>query len=184
MKRSVCLLAAFVCCVIGPAYALYSVADHGLWPKSWPRAMEPLRIQARTLVGPEVESRHYAIRFTKREQFDAVWPEILKVKSKNAPIFLVHGPNFFLGDNAKAGVVIHTPPAGRDIKPGAPGVPINGVENPHVKWMNANTIDVVVDDDIVSVDRLKLPKSVVVIDERARSAAGAKPGASSGASER
>jgi hypothetical protein len=73
-------------------YALYEVSDHGTWPKSWPKELESLRNQARTLVGPEVAFEHYQIPFTNREQFESAWPHLLKVKSKGAPIILVRGP--------------------------------------------------------------------------------------------
>src|SRR5438270_8081590 len=130
MQRTTAALAALFLCAVVPAYASYSVSERGDWPKSWPRTMEPLRKQARTLVGPMVENRHYAIRFAKREEFESAWPAILKLKTKGAPVFLVRGPNFFLGDKAKAGVVIHCPPAPvAGVRP-APGTPIPGVTNP------------------------------------------------------
>jgi hypothetical protein len=66
MKRTTVLLAAIVFCVVGPVYALYTVSDRGEWPKSWPKELEPLRKQSRTLEGPEAPDRHYAIRFTKK----------------------------------------------------------------------------------------------------------------------
>jgi hypothetical protein len=42
--------------------------------------------------------RHYAIPFAKREEMESAWPHILKVKSKGAPVVIVRGPNFFLGE--------------------------------------------------------------------------------------
>src|SRR6266576_2999638 len=109
MKRRIAFLAAMFLaaiafCAVGPAYALYSISFTGDWPKSWPKELEPLRKQSRTLVGPEVECRHYAIAFAKREEFEAAWPHLLKVKTTGAPVVLVRGPNFFLGEKAVAGV--------------------------------------------------------------------------------
>ena len=49
---------------------------------------------------------HYTIPFTKREEFEAAWPHLLKVKPKGAPILLVRGPSFWLKD---AGVCVHCP---------------------------------------------------------------------------
>src|SRR5258707_2986918 len=92
MKRRTALLAAIAFCAAGSAYAIYEVNDRGTWPQSWPKELEPLRKQARTLVGPEVLNRHYQIPFTKRSEFEAAWPHLLKVKSKGAPIILVRGP--------------------------------------------------------------------------------------------
>ena len=64
------LAAITVCAVCSTAFALYSVEDRGSWPKTWPAELEPLRKQARTLVGPTVECRHYAIPFAKRDEFE------------------------------------------------------------------------------------------------------------------
>src|SRR5262245_60037100 len=60
MHKTTVLLAVLLFCGIGPAYALYSVIDRGEWPKIWPRKLEPLRKQSRTLVGPMAPHRHYA----------------------------------------------------------------------------------------------------------------------------
>ena len=159
-------MAALLCSALVPAYALYSVSNRGEWPKSWPRELEPLRKQARTLVGPEVAQRHYAIPFTKREEFASAWSPLLKVKTIGAPIFLVRGPSFFLAEHSKAGVVVHAPPLGQSRNPATPEAPIANVENPRMRWMNTTYIEVVVDDDIIDAKRMPLPKGVTVIDER------------------
>jgi hypothetical protein len=151
MKRMIALLVAIVFCAIGSAYALYQVSEEGTWPKSWPKELEPLRKQSRTLVGPEVLNRHYAIRFTKREELESAWPHILSVKSKGAPIFLVRGPNFFLGGKTKAGVVVHCPPLGQADDPATP---------------EATFIELVADGDVVDLNRLPLPADTPIIDRR------------------
>jgi hypothetical protein len=53
-------------------------------------------MQSRTLEGPTRPLLHYAIPFTNRAEFESVWPHILKVKSKGAPIVLRLGPSFWL----------------------------------------------------------------------------------------
>jgi hypothetical protein len=169
MQRTTAVLAALLFCVVGPAYAVYSVGERGEWPKSWPGKLEPLRNQSRTLVGPVGLDRYYAIRFTKRAEFESAWPQLLKVKSKGAPVFLVRAPNFFLGDHGKAGVVVHCPPLGQADNPATPEAPIAGVTNPGERWMNTTYIELVVDDDIVNVKRIKLPKGVPIIDQRDQS---------------
>jgi len=150
MKRTTVMLAAIVFCVAGSVYALYLVNDRGDWPKSWPKELEPLRKQSRTLVGPEPLARHYAIRFTKRDEFESAWPHILDVNSKGAPLVLVRGPNFFLGNDRKAGVVIHCPPLGESDDPGK--------------------IELVVDGEIVDLNRIPLPADTPIIDERFKDA--------------
>ena len=137
-------LAAIALCAVGPTYADYSVSFKGEWPKSWPKELEPLRKQARTLVGPRVEYRHYAIPFTKREEFESAWPHLLKVNSKGAALRLVRGPNFFLGGHI-AGVVVHSPPLGQE---------------------DPTYIELVVDGEVVDLNRIPLPADTPIIDER------------------
>jgi hypothetical protein len=167
MNRTTPFLAAVAfCAVCSSANALYSVSFTGDWPKSWPAELEPLRKQSRTLVGPEVECRHYAIPFAKREEFEAAWPHLLKVKTKGAPVFLVRGPNFFLGEKAKAGVVVHSPPEGQANDPATPEGPIPGIANARERWMNTTYIELVVDGQIVDLNRVPLPADTPIIDDR------------------
>jgi hypothetical protein len=166
MNRTTALLAgiAFLA-ASSTANALYSLSLTGDWPKTWPAELEPLRKQARTLVGPMVECRHYAISFADREQFEAAWPHVLKVKTKGAPIVLVRGPNFFL-DQKPAGVIVHCPPEGQWKNPATPEAPIPGVVNPRERWMNTNYIEMVVDGQIVDLNRISLPPDTPIVDER------------------
>ena len=166
MKKTL-LTALAVLIAASAAHAMYSVSGTGDWPKSWPKEMEPLRKQAQTLVGPMVDARHFAIRFNSREQFEAAWPSLLKVKTKAAPIFVVRGESFFL-DKGKAGVIVHCPPEGQNKNPNTPEKPIEGVQNLRVRWMNTNYLEVVDDGNIVDFSRVKVPKGTTVVDERAR----------------
>jgi len=167
MNRKAALLTTVTICVACSAvYALYTVSYTGDWPKTWPAELEPLRKHSRTLVGPEVECRHYAIPFTKREEFESAWPHLLKVKTKGAPIVLVRGPNFFLGEKATAGVVVHSPPEGQARNPATPEAPIAGVTNARERWMNTTYIELVVDGQIVDLNRIPLPPDTSIIDER------------------
>ncbi len=166
MKKTVALLAAMLFCVLGPAYALYTVSEQGEWPKSWPRELDPLRKQARTMVGPMVPERHYAIRFTSRKEFESAWPYLLKVKTRAAPIFLIRSSYFFLSDHNKAGVIVHTPPLGQSKNPATPEAPIPGETNPRQRWAQTTVLEVMVDDDIIDWKHIALPKGTVVIDQR------------------
>jgi hypothetical protein len=148
------------------AFALYSVSETGDWPKDWPAELEPLRKQTRTLVGPTFSSQHFAMRFTDRDEFEAAWPHILKVKSKGAPIFLVRGPNFFLGKE-QAGVVLHSPPKGQWENPNTPEAPIEGyAEESRSRWHNTNYIELVVDGRTIDLNRIRLPSGTPIVDER------------------
>ena len=163
MKRTIAILAALTRCAASSVYALYLVNDEGQWPKDWPKELEPLRKQSRTLVGPEVQYQHYAIPFTKRDEFESAWPQLLKVKTTGAPIVLKRGPSFWLGDKSTAGVCIHTPPAGE--APIPDGKAVNG------NWEQTIYIELIVDGNIVDLNRIPLPADTPIIDERFKEAA-------------
>ena len=167
MTRTIALMVALALfAVCSPAYALYSVAHTGTWSKSWPIELEPLRKQSRTLVGPTMAHRHFAVRFTDRDDFESAWPHLMKVKSKGAPIFLVRGPNFFLGEQTAAGVVVHCPPEGQWDNPATPEAPIQHAKDPRTRWLYTNYIVLVVDGKIVDLNRIPLPSDTPIIDER------------------
>ncbi len=162
MKPAIAILAAIVLFSAGPLYADYGVENRGSWPDDWPKELEPLRAQSRTLEGPLVPLLHYAIPFTKREAFEAAWPHLLKVKSQGAPIVLRRGPSFWLGDESSAGVCIHTPPQGQ--------APIADAKNVGGRWEQTIYIELIVDGEIVDLNRIPLPPDTPIIDERFKSA--------------
>jgi hypothetical protein len=167
MDRRIALAIFVALCAIGStAYAVYSVSDTGMWPKSWPSELEPLRKQSRTLEGPEALNLHYAIRFAKRDAFEAAWPHIVKVKRKGAPLLLKRGPNFFLGIGSTAGVVVHCPPRDQADAPGPQGAPIPGKTDERVLGRNAFSLELVVDGSIVDLNRISFPADAPIIDER------------------
>ncbi len=157
MRRISIVLTMLLVLLVGPVLAEYSVAERGEWPKSWPKQLEPLRKQSTTFVGPMVEFQWYAMHFTDRAQFEAAWPHILKVKSKDAPIYLVAAPYFFLGEHCKAGVVLRCPPR---LHPGSPS------EQPGYD----TDIRLLVDGDIVDLKRITIPKGIKIIDQRVKAA--------------
>ena len=166
MKRTIAVVAAIAFCAVCSVHADYAVTGQGTWPKSWPKELEPLRKQASTFEGPLDARQHYAIPFSKREEFESAWPHILKVKSKGAPVLLVRGPNFFLGEKVKAGVVVHSPPLGQADNPATPEAPILGITNVRERWMYTTYIELIVDGDIVDLNRIPLPADTPIIDER------------------
>ena len=129
--------------MVSSVFAAYYLADEGLWPKSWPKELEPLRKQARTFEGPEQPLLHYAIPFTKRDEFESAWPHLLKIKSKGAPIVLRRAPSFWLDDKATAGACVHTPSAGE--APIADGKDVKG------NWEKTIYIELVVDGAIIDL---------------------------------
>lgn len=111
------IVASIVLCGVCSVYALYEVTNEGAWPKSWPKELEPLRNQARTLVHSQYSI--HEIPFTSREEFEAAWPHILAVKSKEAPLVLLSSPNKYrnFGETIKAGVRILSPLTGTLVTP-------------------------------------------------------------------
>lgn len=165
MKRTTAFLAALIVLAAGSAaYALYEVADEGLWPKSWPQELEPFRAHSRTLEGPLVSLLHYEIPFTDREQFEAAWPHLLKVKSDGAPVFLVRTPMVNVYD-LKSGVIIHSPPEATD-RSANPDRPLGGDKRDPQTWMWTTYIELVVDGEVVDLNRIPLPSDTPIIDRR------------------
>jgi hypothetical protein len=162
--RYVTFLAALTLCMITSVYAEYTVNPKGTWPNTWPKELEPLRKQATTLVGPMVEASHYEIPFTKREEFEAAWPFILKVKTPGAPIILKKGPKTDFFAVNPAGVLIHSPARG-DEEQGDAKAPLNG-EGLNQHSMRVTYIELVVDGNIVDLNRIAMPADTLVIDER------------------
>jgi hypothetical protein len=162
MKRTAILTAIVLCTLCSTAFAIWSVADEGQWPESWPKELEPLRKQSRTMEGGLISLIKYRIPFTKRGEFEAAWPHLLKIKSKGAPIILVRGPKESFFELKPAGVIVHSPPTGSR----QPEEPIAGVQNIGERWMNTTYIELVVDGLVVDLNRIQLPADTPIIDQR------------------
>jgi hypothetical protein len=160
MNRLTIGAAIIACCAACFAvHADYSVVNKGTWPTNWPKELEPLRAQSRTLEGPLAPNQHYAIPFTSRKDFESAWPHLLKVKSKESRLLLTRGPNFFLGEKAKAGVVVHSPPGGQ---PDNPAVQVGGLKG----GLSTTYIELIVDGEIVDLNRIPLPADTPIVDDR------------------
>jgi hypothetical protein len=196
------VLAASVCC------AMYGVSDKGTWPNTWPAELEPLRNQSRTLTHSN-SGNIYEIPLTSREQFETVWPHILKLKSEEAPITLLSSPDDFcnMGKPIKAGVRILSPLTGSKEPPEEASYPLteeaaskmlkigppwpddikskSGALPEYVvvkdgKWVPYTDkqqtehrmrrarieIQLIVDGDIVDLNRIPLPPNTPIIDLR------------------
>jgi hypothetical protein len=103
--------------------ALVMVDKGGHWPESWPKELEPYRKQAETFQVAEGNQLNiYEIRFRDREDFEQIWPTILRLKSKGAPIRLVScsdasrdATSMGLFDNKVPAVRILAPPFNTDV---------------------------------------------------------------------
>jgi hypothetical protein len=166
MKKITAFLAAVAFCAVCSVYADWGGSDHGAWPKSWPKELEPLRKQSGTMHGGEFELVIHRIPFAKREDFESAWPHLLKVKSKGAPVILVRSPmNHWHFGKTNAGVLIHCPPS-QTINPTEPATPLAGQTDPRVSWLRSTFIELVVDGSVVDLNRIALPADTPIIDER------------------
>jgi hypothetical protein len=166
MVRIRILVAAIaLCAMTSPAFALWKTFDKGAWPDTWPKALEPLRKQSRSMRGGGPDLSIHRIPFNDREAFEAAWPELLKVKTKGAPLVLLRSPNthWHFG-KTKAGVLIHTPSPNAKIK--EPAEPYEPTGDVVTRWWHTIYIELVVDGDIVDLNRIPLPPDTPIIDER------------------
>ena len=104
------LVASIFIIAVCSVYAMYEVTREGAWPKTWPKELETLRNQSRTLTHHAVNI--HEIPFSNREEFESVWPHILRIKSKEAPLILLSSPYDRLSKPIKAGVRILSPLTG------------------------------------------------------------------------
>lgn len=142
MSRNARLLAAIAITAVAlPALAIWHFSAEGQWPKTWPAELEQLRKQSRSLNGGIANLTFHEIPFTKREDFEAAWPSLLEVRHKDKPITLFRSPHEFLG-KMKAGVRIWDPP------------------------YETRNIWLVVDGNIVDLNRIPLPADTKIIDRR------------------
>jgi hypothetical protein len=182
MRRRIAFLAVILFVAVGSSVsALYGVTNKGTWPESWPKELDPLRKVSRTLTGPIAPRPHYEIPFAKREDFESAWPHLLKVASKGAPIILVRGPDSRLGIPVKAGVRIYAPPPQKGNRV-MPEEPLPGQRDARETWMYTTFIELIVDGDIVDLNRVPLPPGVPIVDERFRNGESKSPPDKSAAS--
>ena len=179
MRATTVILAALTFCAAWPGHADYSVKDEGTWPKTWPAELDPLRKQSRTLRGSLLDLTNYEIPFASREEFEAAWPHLLRIKDNGAPIVLRRSPDESLGLTLKAGVRIRCALGHPDheVKPTAPTPSTTSVRE---CWLRSTYIELVVDGQIVDLNRIPLPAETPIIDERFKGGPDRSPDRSGG----
>lgn len=127
--------------------ALMSVVKRGTWPSDWPQELEPCRERAETWTGPILPKgplaetkTFYKIPFSQKDDFEKVWPALLKVKSDGAPLTL------------------------RSTTEGSAAVRVRGWVTPNRQAGHA--IELHVDGEVIDLNRIRLPADTPVIDER------------------
>ena len=91
IARCMLMVLALITLGLPSAQAFVSLSMRGDWPEDWPRELEPFRERSLTARPgmPLVEANIHQIPFKNREEFEKVWPSILRLKSTGAPITLV-----------------------------------------------------------------------------------------------
>jgi hypothetical protein len=157
------LLVARVACAA--ALAIDVIVDRGTWPDTWPKELEPLRERAMTIRGGAVDTTTYEIPFTKREEFEAAWPLLLKVKSPGGPVVLKRVPDQVSVRPVAAGVRVQCPSGHPRTGTRAP-VPIPGASGLRERWVQYTYIELIVDGNVVDPKRINFPAGTPVIDTR------------------
>ena len=150
---SLACVAAIAVCTASSVYAISFGGPGGKWPKSWPKELEPLRKEAWTWEHG-FGGMSYDIPFATREEFEAAWPHILTLKAKDARIYLLRGDHLRVGEGKSAGVRVCPP---RKLTP---------AELEKLPAEIVTTIWLVVDGEIVDLNRISLPADTTIIDER------------------
>ena len=172
------------------SFGAMTVLQQGTWPETWPKELEPYRAKAVTLgLHAGHQEKIYVIPFENRDEFEAVWPHILKVRSPKSPITLECSPWKHVDESMAAGVrILHpllsshssiAPIWPQDIDTQSGEFPEYVVRNLG-KWVPQSTagkragfafrarvdIVLVVDDNIVDLKRIQLPADAKIIDKR------------------
>ena len=133
-KSTIMPLAVMTVLASSICFGMAIVSEAGKWPDSWPKELEPYRKQARTREIAAVYSENvYEIPFEEREEFEKLWPIILKLKDKMAPLRLrsiqkpIKKGALSDGDKPLVRVYSHVHPArpiryadGRELRPAPP----------------------------------------------------------------
>lgn len=182
--------------VAGASFAAILYDSRGTWPESWPDALEPLREQARTVqVANGTQETVYEIPFKSREAFEQAWPHLLKVKSPGGILILEDWPSPYHGESKGPGVrlscphrgVISTDPIGVTLELTWPPVDADPTYEPPeyvvqkggawvpytpseklrgFRYRARVDVTLVVDGDIVNLNRIRVPQDTKIIDRR------------------
>ncbi|MGD0519200.1 MAG: hypothetical protein ABSA26_16815 [Thermoguttaceae bacterium] len=82
--------AFLVLIILSPAtFAITRIEETGRWPQSWPKELEPLRQNARTIeTATMIHEDIYEIHFKDRDTFERSWPLLIGLKSKGGPLII------------------------------------------------------------------------------------------------
>jgi hypothetical protein len=160
--------------------------DRGAWSSDWPKELEPYRARASTISEQPLGGGYvYAIPFADRADFEKIWPILVKLKSKSAPLILRSGGvevqrrwRINLSDKADneyshgwpqgtyAGVKIYAPsqslyPKESDAHAGAEA------QDRSSMGRSTTVIELLVGDGkVIDLNRIRLPAETPIVDNR------------------
>jgi hypothetical protein len=169
MKRiSGILVTLMVVVAAAQLIADVSIENKGRWPESWPKELNPLREKSRTIEGPLAGFLHYEIPFSERDAFESAWPHLLKVKSPESPLILIRSPytgsGATTGSSMKAGVLVNSYPSANSNAD--PTTSDARAKDTSPKSTSTTCLVLVVDGEVVDLNRIPLPKNTCIQDER------------------
>ena len=177
------MLVVLICCSVSSAFIWGE--DHGAWSPDWPKELEPYRERASTIsphpVGGEIV---YTLPFTDRSDFEKIWPVLLSLKSKGAPLILHSGSVKlqrrwshieFCGKGADKdkdycdGWPEGTYPGVKIYTSGHSTFPENS--SAYKNWIASHgqptaRIELFVDGKVIDLNRIRLPADTPIIDKR------------------
>lgn len=157
MKRLWCgLFVAIFSCLLCHSASAILIVGRGNWPATWPKELGPLRQRSQTVAGPSLAHQVHSIPFAKREDFEAAWPHLLKVKTPGTSIILRKSRAAQDGKGRWIGVRIESDPQGQ---PSAEQLK-TGQRDDRV------TLTLYVDGEVVDLNRIPLPANTSFLDER------------------
>ena len=157
IRSSAVLIVALLCGFLSSTAYGILVVGQGNWPQAWPQELHSLRKQSTTIAGPSLAQQKHIIPFTEREQFEAAWPHLLKVRTPGSAITLrlvSSTKPTGSGQRAHPRVLVQVSPRPRE-QPATDVRPEDSV-----------TIVVYVDGNIINLNRIELPADTPIIDER------------------
>lgn len=176
------------------AFAAVVVENGGDWPESWPKELDSCRESATTF-GFMWETV-YQIPFEKREAFERAWPHFLKLREKGTRLILEKSPSECAASSMQAGVRVLFPDTNARIKlndgkefvvgpPWPDSIKSPAGELPEYvtvkdgQWVAQGDdplgrgrfrvrldIVLVVDGQIVDLNRIQLPADTLIVDRR------------------
>jgi hypothetical protein len=165
MRKFIFASLALIAASFGLAHADYVAMEEGKWPEHWPMQFDAFRKQARTLEGGELNAVFYELPLTKREDFESLWPHVLKTRGERVPLVLLRSPDSTFGKKVAAGIRIKCRPRQME---GKVAVSTKGAATKSQQLPDSDILEIqlINDGTIVDLNRIPLPPDSRIADRR------------------